>query len=172
MTNRRQPISALKLSAAAFVVLALSEAYVEFAMVPTVGDRWTYGIGATFKEDGSPVRKGDSIKPIEAMRLSLSHIEKDEARLKQCVKNDLSQVEYDVLVDFSYQYGVPTTCNSSIVKRINAGNYAGACDAYLLYKYSGGYDCTTMINGKPNKVCWGVWTRNVDRRTQCISGLL
>jgi GH24 family phage-related lysozyme (muramidase) len=50
-----------------------------------------------------------------------------------------------------------------MIKHINAGEYAKACDAYLLYKYSGGHDCS--IPG--NKICAGVWTRQLERQAQC-----
>lgn len=167
MIKRRTAIGALVLSASALVAIITSESYTETAVVPTKNDRPTVGFGSTFRDDGSPVRLGDTIKPVQAVKRTLAHINKDEARLKRCVTGELFQGEYDVLVDFSYQYGVAATCSSSMVKHINAGNYVAACNAYPLYKRSGGYDCSTLINGKPNKRCWGVWTRNLERQAEC-----
>jgi GH24 family phage-related lysozyme (muramidase) len=160
----RIAIGALAISAAAFVGLAVEEGYVETATIPTKNDRCTNGLGGTFNLDGSPVKCGDKIKPVPAMQRSLAHIAKDEAGLKRCVTAPLSQTEYDVLVDFAYQYGVIATCNSSIVVYANAGRYAESCQSYLRYKYSGGYDCS--IPG--NKVCSGVWKRNLSRRDKCL----
>jgi GH24 family phage-related lysozyme (muramidase) len=159
----RRAIGALTLSAGALVALLGEEWYTEKAIIPTKNDRWTVGFGSTFKEDGSPVQKGDTITPPKAVARTYIHIAKDESKLKQCVKAPLSQVAYDLLVKFSYQYGPKATCSSSMVKHINAGQYAKACDAYLLYKYSGGYDCS--IPG--NKICAGVWTRQLERQAQC-----
>lgn len=169
MIGKRVPVAALTLSAAGLVAILLQEDYTDRAIVPTKNDRPTVGFGSTFKEDGSPVRLGDTIRPPQAVKRSLAHIEKDEARLKKCVTAPLSQVEYDILVDFSYQYGVPTICKSSMVRLANAGDYIGSCNAYPLYKRSGGYDCSTLINGQPNKRCWGVWTRNLERRDRCLA---
>lgn len=168
MIKRRTAIAALTLSAAGLVAILADEDFVGTAMVPTKNDRPTVGFGSTFRDDGTPVRLGDTIKPVPALKRSLAHIGKDEDRLKQCVTAPLSQAEYDVMVDFSYQYGVPTTCASSMVRHANAGDYVASCNAYLLYKRSGGYDCSTLINGQPNKRCWGVWTRNVDRMNRCM----
>ena len=173
MINRRIPIAALTLSAAGLVAILMQEDYTGTAVVPTINDRPTVGFGSTFRDDGTPVKMGDTIRPPQAVKRSLLHVQKDEHRLKQCVTAPLSQVEYDVLVDFSYQYGVPTTCNSSMVRLANSGDYIGSCNAYTLYKLSGGYDCSTLIKDKfgfmqPNKRCWGVWTRNVDRRNRCL----
>ena len=165
---KRTHVAALSFSLAAFVGLAVSEHYTDRAVIPTKNDRWTVGLGSTFRDDGSPVQPGDTITPPQAIKRSAAHIAGDETRLKQCVTGLMSQTEYDVLVDFAYQYGTTTACNSSMVRLTNAGDYVGACNAYTLYKRSGGYDCSTLVNGKPNKRCWGVWTRNLERRDKCL----
>lgn len=165
---RRSAIAVLSLSAVGLIAIITEEGYTERAVVPTKNDRPTVGFGSTFREDGSPVQITDTITPVPALRRSAAHIAKDEAGLKRCVTAPMHQREYDVLVDFAYQYGVSTTCNSSMVRYTNAGNYAAACRAYTLYRFSGGYDCSTLVNGRPNKRCWGVWTRNLERRDRCL----
>jgi GH24 family phage-related lysozyme (muramidase) len=167
--RHRNTIGAVTLSAAALVAILTSEHYTDRAVIPTKNDRPTVGFGSTFRDDGSPVKLGDTIQPVEAVQRSFKHIAKDEAHLKRCVTGKLSQTEYDVLVDFAYQYGTEATCRSSMVRNINAGRYVESCNAYPLYKFSGGYDCSTLVNGKPNKRCWGVWLRNLERRDRCLS---
>jgi GH24 family phage-related lysozyme (muramidase) len=161
---KRSHVAALSLSAAALVASITSESYTDTAVAPTKNDRPTVGFGSTFREDGTPVRLGDTIKPVQAVQRTMAHINKDETRLKQCVTGPVSQVEFDTLLDFSYQYGTAATCNSSMVRHINTGNYVAACNAYTLYRFSGGYDCS--IPG--NKVCGGVWKRNLERRDKCL----
>lgn len=168
MIRQRSAIAALVLSAAGLIGIVSQEGFTERAVVPTKNDRPTNGFGGTFNEDGSPVKMGDTIKPVPALQRSLSHIAKDEDGLKRCVTGQMTQGEYDILVDFSYQYGVRATCASSMVRHINSGNYVSACNAYTMYKFSGGYDCSTTINGKPNTRCWGVWTRNLKRMDKCL----
>lgn len=163
--NPRLPIYALALSAAAWGAIATHESYTDVAVIPTKNDRPTVGFGSTFKEDGTPVVMGDSIAPVQAVKRSLAHIAKDEAGLKKCVTGELSQLEYDILVDFAYQYGVIATCKSSMVRAINVGDYARACQGYTLYKYSGGFDCS--IPG--NRICAGVWKRQTERRDKCMA---
>lgn len=168
MIRRRTAIAALAFSLSGFVGLVGHEYYTDTAVIPTKNDRWTVGLGSTFRDDGSPVKQGDTINPVQAIKRSAAHIAKDEAGLKRCVTGPMTQGEYDVLVDFAYQYGVATTCASSMVRHVNAGDYPASCNAYTLYKRSGGYDCSTLINGQPNKRCWGVWTRNLARRDNCL----
>lgn len=169
MIRPRLPIAALALSAAGFAGIAVNEHYTDTAIVPTKNDRPTVGLGSTFRDDGSPVQMGDTITPVAAIVRSVRHIQKDELGLKQCVVAPMHQTEYDTLVDFAYQYGVTATCRSSMVLYTNAGRYVDACNAYTRYKFSGGYDCSTTINGQPNKRCWGVWKRNLERRDRCLA---
>jgi GH24 family phage-related lysozyme (muramidase) len=165
----RLAVAGLSLSAAAFAALVVHEGYTDRPVIPVQGDRPTIGFGSTFREDGSPVRLGDGpITPPQAVKRSLAHIERDETRLRQCVTAPVSQVEYDLLVDHAYQYGSAKTCTSTIVRRTNAGDYRGACQAYLMWRRAGGYDCSTLIDGKPNKRCWGVWERSVWRHDRCM----
>lgn len=166
----RNAIQALKFSAAALVALIGIEGYTDRAVIPTKNDRPTVGFGSTFRDDGTPVQMGDTITPGQAVKRTLAHIDKDERGIKRCVTGPMSQNEYDILVDFSYQYGVRRTCESAMVLNTNAGNYGAACHAYTQYKWAGKYDCSTLINGKRNKRCWGVWTRNLERRDQCLKG--
>lgn len=169
MNRVRVVIAALSFSAAGFAGIAIQEGFTDKAVVPTKNDRPTVGLGSTFRDDGTPVQMGDTITPVAAIVRSVRHIQKDELGLKQCVVAPMHQAEYDTLVDFAYQYGVTATCRSSMVLYTNAGRYVDACNAYTRYKFSGGYDCSTLVNGKPNKRCWGVWTRNLERRERCLA---
>lgn len=170
MRHPRLLVAALSLSAGGFAALVGHEGFTERPVVPVQGDRPTIGFGSTFREDGSPVSLADKpITPVQGIVRSLGHIARDETALKGCVKAPLSQVEYDLLVDHAYQYGAQATCSSTIVRRINAQDYLGACEAYLMWRRAGGYDCSTTINGQPNRRCWGVWQRSLDRRDKCVA---
>lgn len=165
----RIAIALLSLSAAGFVARVAHEGYVETATIPTKGDRPTNGFGMTERPDGSPVQLGDRTNPVEALQRTLAYTQKADARLKACVKVPLYQVEFDLLSDHGYQYGVGTTCSSPMVRWANAGDYARSCRGYLEYKFAAKYDCSTLINGQPNKRCWGVWERSKWRYDQCMS---
>ena len=165
-SNRsRIAIAALSLSAAAFVGRAVHEGYSDVAIIPTINDRPTVGFGSTFREDGTPVQLGDRTTPVQALQRTLAYTVKADAKLKTCVKVPLYQVEFDLLSDHGYQYGVGSTCNSVMVRRVNAGDYAGSCRGYLEYKFAAGYDCSTPGNTR----CRGVWERSKWRYEQCMS---
>ena len=46
---------------------------------------------------------------------------------------------------------------------------AAACAALLSYRRAAGYDCSTLVNGKPNRRCWGVWERQLKRHAKCMA---
>lgn len=164
---KRMTIAALSLSASALVGLALHEGFTSTAVIPVPGDVPTVGFGSTVREDGSAVRMGDTITPPQALARTLTHVQRDESGIKRCVTAELTQVEYDLMVDFAYQYGVPTLCKSSIVRAANAGDYPASCAAYLKYRYVAGHDCSTPGSRR----CPGVWARSQKRYTACVVGL-
>ena len=167
----RIAVAALSFSAAGLGALVLSEGYTDRAVVPTRGDRPTVGFGSTFREDGSPVALGDTITPPKAVARTLAHVQKDERGLKRCVTAPLTQGEYDLMVDFGYQYGVAAQCASSIVEHANTGRYRESCEVYRLYKWQGKRpnrrDCSRPVNWGP-KGCKGVWLRAEERAEKCL----
>lgn len=165
MKAKRTVIGATVLSAAGLIALVSQEGYTDKAVIPIPGDRPTMGFGSTFKEDGSPVKMGDTATPAKAMRMTMAHIAKDEIGLRKCVTGEVSQVEYDVLLDFTYWRGVGGACRSDVVKNINAGDYAAACEAYLNLdsRRAAGKDCKD-----PASRCRGVWLRAQERHRKCM----
>lgn len=164
---KRQYIAALSVSAVMLVGLVVEEGYTDKAIIPVKGDVPTVGFGMTHRPDGTPVQMGDRTNPIDALQRSLAHIQRDERGIKRCVTAPLTQTEYDLMVDFSYQYGVARLCSSTMVRLANAGDYEGSCRGYLQYKRVKGFDCSTP----GNKVCRGVWTRLVERYQKCMENL-
>lgn len=171
--------AALSLSAVALVNLALFEGYTDRAVIPTKGDKPTVGFGSTTHADGRAVRMGDKTTPPHALARTLAYIQQDEVGMKRCITAPLNQGEYDTLLGFAYQYGIGAACSSSIVALTNAGDYAGACEAYTNYRYmTSGKPIAGWVQYKPgrwrfdcstpgNRQCPGVWTRSVARRDAC-----
>lgn len=165
MNKLRVTVATLTLSATGLLGIFASEHYVEKAMVPTKGDRPTVGFGSTFHPDGTAVKIGDKVTPVRALVMAQAHINKDEAAFRKSLEGaSLSQVEFDLYMDFTYQYGVANWTSSSMRRHILAGNYKEACDSLLQWRRAAGYDCSTP----GNKRCWGVWERQLKRHATCI----
>ncbi len=149
--NRIQ-IAGLTLSASALVGLALSEGYTDKAVQPLPGDKWTVGFGTT---DG--VKSGDTITPQKALERKLRDVQKFEGAIKQCVKVPLTQNEYDAYSQLSYNIGSGAFCRSTLVRKANDYDYAGACAEILRWD---------RFNGKPIK---GLTDRRKREYELCIS---
>jgi lysozyme len=130
---KRQTIAALSLSAAALVGIAMHEGDKGEAYIPVPGDVPTIGFGTT-----EGVKPGDRITPPQALARALTDVQKFEGALKQCVTAPLHQHEYDAFISLSYNIGSRAFCNSTLVKRLNAGDHSGACQAILMWdKFKG-----------------------------------
>jgi GH24 family phage-related lysozyme (muramidase) len=108
---------------------------------------------------------GDRITPERAEVLARNLMKADERKLADSLPGvKLYQEEFDVYADFVGQFGIGNWRGSSMRKRLLAGDYAGACDALLLYRFSAGYDCSTPGNRR----CGCVWWRQVRRHERCM----
>ncbi len=167
MSNKTKiSVILLAASAAFFTLVKHDEGFTAKPEVPVKGDRPTQGHGATFKPDGTAVKMSDpAISRETADKWLRNDVSKREVAFKKSLQGvKLSQAEYDLYLDFSYQYGIPTFSKSSMLRYLKAGNYKAACTSLLKYKYVAGYDCSTP----GNKRCAGVWTRQLSRYHKCM----
>ena len=134
----RSLVAALALSAAGLIAIVDREGYTDAAVVPTRNDRPTYGFGSTVREDGTPVKMGDRTTPVRALHVVQAHLAREEGQFRASLPGvALSQGEYDVYVDFLYQYGIGNWRASSMRRHLLQGEYRQACDALLLWKRAG-----------------------------------
>lgn len=163
----RSALAALSLSAAGLVGIALHEGYSDKAITPVKGDVPTIGFGTT-----GGVRPGDTITPPKALARALSDVRKFEGALKQCVRVPLHQHEYDAYVSLAYNIGpgkdgvadgfcwLKRGGPSTLVRRLNAGDYEGACRSILEWDKF----------GNPPKPLRGLTVRRQQEYQQCMGG--
>ena len=155
--NPRIVVAALGLSAVGFVGVLGWEDYRERAYDDGVGVQ-TYGFGTTRKPDGTPVRPGDTIAPVEAVKHAHRELTQFEGAIKRCVKVPLHQHEYDAFVSFAYNVGSGAFCSSTLVRKLNAGDYEGACNELTRWVYAGGRKLQGLVNRREaeRKLCLGL----------------
>jgi len=147
----RNAISALVLSAVALVGLATHEGYSDKSIIPIKGDVPTIGFGTT-----EGVKLGDTTTPIKALQRAMADVQKFEGAVKKCVKVPLYQYEYDAYILLSYNIGTGAFCSSTLVKKLNAQDYAGACKEILRW------------NRAQGRVVAGLTNRRQKEHTQCL----
>jgi lysozyme len=148
----RNKIAALSLSAAALVGIALHEGYRDTAYIPVSGDVPTIGFGTT-----ENVKPGDKITPPQALARALTDIQKFEGVIKRCVNVPLHQFEYDAYTSLAYNIGSTAFCGSTLVKRLNAQDYSGACAEILRWDRFKGQPLAglTKRRKQENALCLG-----------------
>ena len=157
---KRASVAALVLSAAGFVTILAHESYTSTAVIPVPGDVPTIGFGTT-----EGVKIGDKITPPKAAARALADVQKFEGALRQCVKVPLAQHEYDAYISLSYNIGSTAFCGSRLVRKLNSGDYAGACAEILKWTFFQGKNCAAPENAK---LCGGLATRRQDEYKECM----
>lgn len=104
---------------------------------------WTIGYGWTQPVDGKPIRAGMTIKQETAERLLKTGLVSYESDVSRLVKVDLTQGQFDALVSFTYNLGARSLSTSTLLRKLNAGDYAGAADEFLRWNKAGG----KVLNG-------------------------
>ena len=150
--RKRTGIAALALSATALVGIALHEGYSDKAIIPVPGDVATIGFGTT-----GGVRMGDTITPPKALARALTDVQKFEDALRTCVTVPLHQYEYDSYLSLAYNIGPTAFCHSTLVRKLNAGDYEGACQAILAWTKFRGKTLPGLVKRRQEeyKLCKG-----------------
>ncbi len=161
ITNNRVSVASFILSVAgAALILAAegvrTEAYLDSGGVPTIGAGHTTG-----------VQLGDTITREEAMALFAKETTRFGDAIKRCVKVPLFQHEYDAYLSFAYNVGENAFCASTLVRKLNAHDYAGACAEIKRWTYitKGGVkmDCRNRANN-----CYGIALRREKEYAMCM----
>ena len=149
----RSLVASLVLSAAAIVGIANHEAFSPVAYKDSVGVS-TLGYGTT-----QGVKMGDKTTPERALVRLLNDAQNFGAAIGRCVSVPLFQYEFDAYVSLAYNIGTTAFCNSTLVKLLNAGDYAGACLQILRWDKAGG------------RVLAGLTTRRKAEYQTCVKGV-
>lgn len=76
---------------------------------------------------------GRTYTPAECDAQLARDLERHAAGVLACIHVPLTDGQKTAFVDAAYNIGVPAFCGSSMARRANAGDMAGACDALLLW---------------------------------------
>ncbi|MGC9309319.1 MAG: lysozyme [Candidatus Nanoarchaeia archaeon] len=94
---------------------------------------WTIGYGTT-----GDVSQGDTITKSEAEARLRKDLESRERVVREYVDVNLSQQQYDALVSFVYNVGEEAFRNSTLLRKLNKGDYEGASQEFGRWVYANG----------------------------------
>ena len=107
---------------------------------------WTIGFGTTKYPNGIRVKKGDTCTLDQAKAYMQNDLKSFEQTVNNTVKVPLNQNQFDALVSLAYNIGSTAFKNSTLVKRLNEGNYKAAANQFNVWVNAGGKRMQGLVN--------------------------
>lgn len=103
----------------------------------------TIGVGHTSAAGHPPVTKGMKITMAEAESILRRDLQIFEAAVARNVKVPLTGNQFSALVSFTFNLGEGALATSTLLRKLNAGDYAGAADEFPRWNKANG----KVLNG-------------------------
>lgn len=101
---------------------------------------------------GSAVKYQNGLTEQQVYDLLEQDLESFEDAVHSLVKVELNQNQFDSLVSFSFNVGVNAFKNSTLLKRLNKGQYDEIPDQLRRWTYSGGKKVKGLVNRRENEI--------------------
>jgi lysozyme len=161
MNRMRVSACLLALSATGLIAIATDEGYEPVARPPLPGDKPTLGFGET-----KGVKAGDTTNPVRAIITLGKSADGYQRGVANCIRVPVSQNEFDAYVNFAYQMGVTNFCNAGFTKKLNSGDFVGACEG--MAHHPDGKKAWSYYQGRYIE---GIYQRRLRNRSMCLEGL-
>jgi lysozyme len=99
---------------------------------------WTIGFGTTVYPNGIRVKRDDSCTKAQAMSFFQHDLRRFEAAVNQAVKVVLNQNQFDALVSLTYNIGETAFKKSTLLAKLNEGDFIGTADQFKVWNIGGG----------------------------------
>jgi lysozyme len=107
---------------------------------------WTVGYGHTSAAGMPKVEKGMKITVKEAEDILVRDLIKYEQAVTTAVNKLPTQNQFDAMVSLCFNIGPEAFAKSTLVRRFNEGDIAGAADAFLMWNKGGGKVLQGLVN--------------------------
>ncbi|PHI31179.1 lysozyme [Budvicia aquatica] len=94
---------------------------------------WTIGYGHT-----SGVKPGDEISQTKAEQYLKADLVKVEQDINKVARVPLTQGQFDALASFTFNCGSRALSASTLLRKLNQGDYSGAANEFSRWVYAGG----------------------------------
>jgi len=117
-------------------------------------DVWTIGYGHTSAAGEPNVTEGLVITQAEAESILKRDLVKYEKGVMDLVKVQLTQHQFDVLVDFAYNAGVGNLKTSTLLKRVNASDFDAVPTELMKWTKGGGKELPGLVRRRRAEAEW------------------
>ncbi|CAB5079532.1 Endolysin/autolysin [uncultured Caudovirales phage] len=104
----------------------------------TGGEPWTIGYGTTSSAGVGKIAKGMVITKVQAESMLVRSLDAYERGVMKVLSKPPAQHQFDAMVSLAYNIGLGRFVNSTVVKAFNAGDFARAGQAFLLWNKAAG----------------------------------
>lgn len=140
-TLKMKDVSTLHVSSACVDIVKYFEGFEPVAYLDPVGIL-TLGYGETLG-----VKPGDTITEEEAAKKLVKRLDNDFAKfIRSYVQVPLTQYQFDALASFIYNVGGGAFQGSTLLKKLNKGDYEGAGKEFSRWVYAGGSKLGGLVN--------------------------
>lgn len=119
------------------------------AYKPTPNDVWTIGWGHTLG-----VTEGMVIDQNQAEQFFQQDVSEAENAVNQYVKVGLTQHQFDALVSFTFNEGVGAFRSSTLLRKLNAGDYQGAANEFPRWNKQGSKTLQGLVNRRADEMAY------------------
>lgn len=107
---------------------------------------FTVGYGTIRYPNGNRVKRGDEITLEQAEQYLRHDLSNFEDTVNSLVKVPLTQNQFDALTSLVYNIGSGAFSKSTLLKKLNAKDYKGAADQFLVWNKAGGKTLQGLVN--------------------------
>ncbi|MGE8598008.1 MAG: lysozyme [Acinetobacter calcoaceticus] len=107
---------------------------------------WTIGYGTTRYPNGKRVSEGDRCTLEQAKAYMQHDLKIFERAVNSSVKVPLKQNQFDALVSLAYNIGVGAFKHSTLLKKLNSGDYKEAANQFDVWVNAGGKRLQGLVN--------------------------
>jgi lysozyme len=104
------------------------------------------GYGTTSATGLIDINPDTTITKAQAEKLLLKSLKVYEDCINECVKVDLKQSQYDCLICFCYNIGCGAFKKSTLLKKLNKGDYSAVPSEIMKWTKAGGKTVTGLVN--------------------------
>lgn len=107
---------------------------------------WTIGYGTTIYPNGIKVKRGDTCTLQQAKDYMAHDLKRFERAVSENVKVSLNQNQFDALVSLTYNIGIGAFGKSTLLKKLNSGDYKGVSGQFDVWNKAGGLVMQGLVN--------------------------
>ena len=116
---------------------------------------WTIGYGHTAAAGEPIVSEGMRITAVEATNILKRDLNKFEQGVNQAVMVELAQNEFDALVSFAFNVGLGAFQRSTLLRKLNAGDFAAVPGELMKWTKAGGKELPGLVRRRRAEA--GMW---------------